>query len=217
MERKEIIYGLCIMLSVMSLIISNVTASKMYDIELLGLNIVVPIGTSLFCLSFLATDVISEIWGRQHAIFVAILGLIARLFTAGFFLIAISIEGLDTYVNQEAYQTILGSSSRILIGGIVGYTTSAIIDAYIFHYFREKHKGRNLLFLRNNISTFFAYTLGAALFVSISFYGTVPNSVLFQIFTGNLMIKWLFALLDTPLVYIIRNIALKRRLFDFKG
>lgn len=217
LDRKHIVYSFCLMLSITCLVVSNVTASKVYDVSLLGFDIIVPVGTTLFCMTFLATDVISEIWGRSHALFVVFLGLFARLVTAGFFMLAVLIDGAESWNNQEAYQSILGASSRILIGGVVGYTVASVVDAYVFHYFREKHKGKNLLFIRNNVSTFTAHLIGATLFVTIAFYGVVPNEKLIQIVAGNMIIKWLMAFIDTPLVYIIRNYALNRKLLDFRG
>ncbi len=217
MTRKEVAFAACIMVTTLCLIVSNITSSKLYEMTFLSLNVIVPVGTPLFCLSFLATDIVSEIWGRQYAILVAVLGLIARVCVAGFFFFAISIDGIDSWSNQEAYATILGASSRMLIAGVIAYLVASIIDAYVFHYFREKHKDRNLLFLRNNISTFTAHLIGAILFVTISFYGTVSNDILFKILLGNMGIKWIVAMVDTPLVYIFRNIILERKLFDFKG
>ncbi len=216
-SRKEIVYGFCVMLAVSSLIISSTTAAKMYDLYILDLHILVPIGTSLFCFSFLATDLISEIWGRKHAIFIAMLGLSARILAVSFYLLAIDIPGTETWSNQDAYATTLGASSRVLLAGICAFFIASILDAYIFHYFREKHRDRNLLFLRNNISTFSAQLLGATIFVIIAFYGTIPNEKILIIIAGNVLIKWLMAFIDTPLVYIIRNYALNKPLFNFKG
>lgn len=215
--RKQIVYAFCVMLVVVSLIVTNVTASKMYEIDLFGLSVWVPVGTSLFCLSFLATDVISEIWGRSHAILVAVMGTIARVVTASFFGIAILIPGVESWANQEAYELILGASSRILIAGIVAYLVTGVIDAYVYHYFRERHRGKNLMFLRNNISTFSAQSVGAIIFSTVAFYGIIPNDKLLIIIAGNMMIKWVMAIIDTPFVYLLRNFALNRPLFDLKG
>lgn len=216
-SRKEAVFSACVMFSVTCLIISNITASKLYDLSIFGLELIVPVGTVLFCFSFLATDVISEVWGRSHALFVVFLGLVARILAAVFFVVAISIPGVETWSNQEAYASILGASSRILTAGIVAYLVASVIDAYVFHFFREKHKGRNLLFIRNNISTFTAHLIGATLFVVIAFYGILPTEKLIQIIMGNMLIKWIVALIDTPLIYMIRNFTLGQNIFYFRG
>ena len=217
LTRKEIVYGFCIALSVLSLVISSTTASKMYDLRILGLDILVPIGTSLFCFSFLATDIISEIWARNHAIFIAILGLSARFLAASFYTLAIYLPATETWQHQEAYALVLGSGSRILAAGVLAYFVASILDAFIYHYFRARHKGKNLMFLRNNISTFTAQLIGAITFVCIAFYGVIPNDKLFIVVLGNVLIKWLMALIDTPLLYIVRNYTLHKPLLNLKG
>lgn len=217
MARKDSVLYFCIMFTIVTVLISNVTSAKLFDFTLFGTTIILPAGTPIFCLAFVATDVISEIWGRKHALYVSFLAVIARLTAIGYIMATIAIPGAEHWTGQDAYNQILGSSMRVLIAGVFAYTVASVIDAYVFHFFREKHKNANLLFFRNTASTFTAQFFGGITFVTIAFYGVMPTEKLPFVLAANIGLKWLMALIDTPLVYLIRNLALEKPLLNLKG
>lgn len=217
MSRKDSVLFFCIMFTIVTVLVSNITSAKMFDFVIFDTKIVLPAGTPIFCLAFVATDVISEIWGRQHALYVAFLAVVARIIAIMYIMLTIAIPGAENWTGGEAYSQILGSSMRVLIAGVFAYTVASVIDAYVFHFFRERHQNKNLLFFRNTASTFVAQFFGGITFVGAAFYGVIPTEKLPFILMANIGFKWLMAIIDTPFVYLVRNFALKKPLFDFKG
>lgn len=218
--RENVILLACVVLFISTLIISSVTATKLWSINTdWGLEITIPVGTSLFALTFLATDVISEVWGRKYALYVVLWGFLARCLTFAFFSFAVWVPPAPAYTNNDAYVAILGmeGSGIIVIAGLVTYIVSQTNDVLVFHYFREREFGKNRLFKRNLISTFSSQTLDTCVFVLVAFSATLPINILLQIIFGQLIVKWIIAIVDTPFVYIFRNIARKQRIFDFSG
>lgn len=217
-SRKHIVLIGMIALFTMGLIVTAITAQKAYSLQLMGFRIDVPVGTSLFVLTFLATDTISELFGRKWAITVVLSGFAVRLLVAGFIWFAVSVEPADWFAaRNESYGAVLAGTQRILIAGILTYPVSQLTDVFLFDYFRRKHEGRNLLWLRNNGSTFISQFIDSGLFVTLAFYGVVPNELLFAMIAGQVVVKWTIALADTPVVYIVRNWALNRPILDLKG
>lgn len=202
-----------------ALLISSITASKLYYVSVLGYKVTIPVGTSLFAITFLSTDVISEVWGKTHAMLLVFSGFISRIASLLFLMFAVGVTGAGAPIwdNQEAYQLILSGSSRIILAGILTYPVSQTADVLIFHFLKKKHQGKNRLWLRNNLSTLGSQLIDSTVFVFIAFGGMLPTSVIINIITGQIVIKWLIAILDTPFVYMVRNIATSRKLFDFKG
>lgn len=217
--RKLLVLFLLISSFIGALLVSSVTASKLYTLSLFGFDVNVPVGTSLFAVTFLSTDVISEVWGKKYSMLLVFSGFISRIATLLFLLFAVGVEGAGAPIwdNQLAYANILSGSSRIILAGILTYPVSQVVDVLIFHYLKKKHKGKNKLWLRNNLSTIGSQLVDSTIFILIAFGGILPNNVLFNIIIGQVIIKWLIAMLDTPFVYIVRNIATSRKLFDFKG
>ena len=216
-DRKNAVFLFCVMFTIVTVLISNITSAKILDFTLFGTTIILPAGTPIFCLAFVATDVISEIWGRQHALYTAFLAVLARIIAIAYISITLAIPGAENWTAQAAYEQILGSSMRVLIAGVFAYTVASIIDAFVFHHLREKHRNRNLLFLRNTFSTFIAQFFGGITFVFLAFYGLIPTEKLPFVLMANIGLKWLMALIDTPFVYLVRNFALNKPLFDIKG
>ena len=96
-SRKQIVLYVCIAVFIGTLVISSVTASKLWSVTLpiVDYMIVIPVGTTLFALTFLATDTIAEVWGKSYSLLVVWLGLAIRLLALAFFAFAVWIEPVD--------------------------------------------------------------------------------------------------------------------------
>lgn len=81
---------------------------------------------------------------------------------------------------------------------MVAFFTSQIWDVVVYDKLKSLTKGRFIV-LRNNVSTFSSQLLNSALFITIAFYGEQPVGPL--VF-GSILLKWLIAAIDTPLVYL---------------
>lgn len=214
-DRSFWVFIGCVAFFVFSLIVSAITASKIAELDLLGLTVAIPIGTSLFAITFISTDVISEVWGARIARKVVVIGLFVRLAMIGFLAYAVAVPGAPYWENQSAYSSVLGSSSRILLAGVITYPISQLADIWIFHAMKERDGNRNRLWLRNNVSTFSSQLIDSALFIMIAFWGVFELPILMSMILGQVIVKWLIALLDTPFVYMLRNLATGRRIGDF--
>jgi uncharacterized integral membrane protein (TIGR00697 family) len=109
--------------------------------------------------------------------------------------------------NQEAaYQSILGSTSRIIIASFIAYLFSQVHDVWAFHFWKKITGGRHL-WLRNNFSTAVSQLIDSILFISIAFHGVLPVGSLIW---SQWIVKLAIALLDTPLVYGVVWLVKKR-------
>lgn len=207
----------CVAFFIFSLVVSAITASKITEISVFGWAIAIPVGTSLFAITFISTDVISEVWGARIARKVVIMGLMIRISMALFLAYAVALEPAPYWANQDAYQSILSSSSRILLAGILTYPVSQLADIWIFHRLKERQKGKDHLWIRNNVSTFSSQVIDSVLFIAIAFYGIFEPEVLVSMIIGQVAVKWFIALCDTPFVYFLRNLAVGRKWNDLRG
>lgn len=197
MQRKdsqEALY-LFILISLFTggLVISGVLAAKLVTIG----PFVLPAGVLAFSLTFVVTDIISEIYGSGTSRRVVFAGFISLLATLVLIQLAMALPNPAFWPNQQAFTTILGTSSRIIIASMVAYLVSQNTDVFLFGFIR-KFTGGSHLWFRNNVSTVISQLLDSVIFVTIAFYGTFP---ILEIILGHWAIKVAIAIIDTPFVY----------------
>lgn len=224
-REAQVLIG-CTMLFITALLGAVVTSPKVQMYNIFSGSFLIPAGTILFCLAYLATDVISEIWGRSYAVIVVLFGVLMRLIVLGYFYFAISGEVAFNFIDaapfwtseqQSAYSTTLGGSQLIIWAGLVAFFISSLMDVFIFHYFKERHKNKNMLWFRNTVSTSLSQLVNSVFFISIAFATVASLSQILSLILGQVVVKVLVSILDTPLVYIIRNYAMRKKIFDFSG
>ena len=185
-----------------SLVLAAVMASKIIQVG----PIVVPAGVLAYCLTFLITDVISEVWGKEQAQTVVTGGFITLVLV--FVLTSASIvwPPASFWPHQQAYKTILGSSARIMIASLTAYLFSQYHDVWAFHFWKRVTTDR-FLWLRNNASTVVSQLLDSVVFITIAFYGSLP---VMPLILGQWFVKVGIALLDTPFVYLLVYVVRRR-------
>ncbi len=155
-------------------------------------------------LTFLITDIVEEIYGKKtvkHFIVGGVLTLIIIFLYAGVF---IALEPHERYSFNNEYKTIFGSSLRIIAASIIAFALAQIHDVISFEWWKKKTKGK-ALWLRNNLSTIVSQLIDTFVFMMIAFYQLTPKFTF--IFIIHLIIpyylfKILFAIIDTPFVYL---------------
>ena len=179
-------------------VISSILANKI--IILFGFN--VPAGTILFSITFLLTDMLSEFFVKEKARQAVWLGLISQIFLVLSLWVVIEWPYPDYWQNQEAFETSLSSTWRIVIGSFVAFLISQNHDIWAFHLWKKKFGNKHLWF-RNNASTVVSQFLDSVAFTYIAFWGMLP---VWPIILGTFGVKVIIAIIDTPFLYLSRYI-----------
>ncbi len=169
MENKNFALILLISAFTGSLVISQVLASK---IVLLG-GLVVPAGVLAYSITFVATDVISEIWGKDVAKRVVWGGFISVLISLLLIKGALLLPAAPFWPHEQAFNTILSSTPRIILASFIAYLVSQAHDVWAFHFWKDRFQGRHL-WLRNNLSTIVSQVIDTVLFIGIAFTVVCP-------------------------------------------
>ncbi len=101
---------------------------------------------------------------------------------------------------NEDFKTVLGQSARVVFASLFAYLISQAHDVVSFNFWKEKTKGKHK-WIRNNLSTMTSQFIDTSIFITIAFYGLVPNLLLMII--SQYVVKCIIALLDTPLFYLL--------------
>jgi uncharacterized integral membrane protein (TIGR00697 family) len=179
------------------IIICNLQVIK--TVEIFGL--VATLGNILYGSIFLATDLLSEVYGKKEARKGIWMGFYALIFMTISMQLALQFKPHSSDFSSEAMQTIFGFLPRITLASIIAYTISQNHDIWAFHFWK-KITGNKYLWLRNNASTLVSQAIDSSIFVFIAFLGVFEWSILLSILLTTYLIKILVALLDTPIIYL---------------
>jgi hypothetical protein len=184
-----------------SLVVCNLIANKFLTVDLGFKVFTLSAGALPYPITFLATDLLSELYGRRRANRVVMAGFVASLFA----LLALwlggefqAIEGSP--VSQETYQSAFGNTWRVISASMTAYLVAQFLDVRLFHFWRDLTKGKHL-WLRNNASTVVSQLLDSVLVVLVLFWGAKPGDEMLSIILDLWLFKALVAFADTPLFY----------------
>lgn len=168
----------------------------------------VPVGVLAYPITFLATDLISELFGRKKAQLVVWVG----FFLNFFMLLVMSVGhwlpntggvsgGIQLF--EGVYEFMVGNT----IASMIAYLTAQTVDVRLFHFWKNLTGGKHL-WLRNNASTMFSQLVDSTAILTILYLagnlGDNVNSIatLIILILNSYLFKFFFALFDTPLFYL---------------
>ena len=208
------LYILYMVFAVM-LVTANCVASKIFTtgITLFGAPVTLTSGALAYPFTFLCTDIIGEIWGKEKANVAVKGGFICQLLSTALIILVRYFPATDAAV-QESYVTLLGQNWVFVVASLVAYVCSQTIDVNLFHAIRdwyiEKHgstKGGKWIW--NNVGTMTSQLADSIVYVFIAFgfgFGWLFQDgmriVMFNMILGQWLFKVVLAALDTPLFYL---------------
>ncbi len=215
------IYLLLGALFITSLVVSNLIFQKFFywypiDLEIFGSKLfVVSVGILPYPLTFLITDLISEIYGKKRANQVVVTGIFASLFSVLIVLVANAVPAIpDSPVSDNTFSTVFGRTILAVAASMMAYLFAQFVDIQIYHFWKTLTKGKHL-WLRNNFSTWlsqFVDTFSVVLLLCI--FKVLPWSLFKGLLVSGFLFKVLIALCDTPFMYL--GVYLFRKRFNLK-
>ncbi|MBA7479839.1 queuosine precursor transporter [subsurface metagenome] len=189
-------------LIVASIITANIQVLK--TVQLFGL--VATLGNILYGSIFLATDILSEVYGKKAARRGVWLGFIGMTLMTLWMQIGLKFIPDVSDFAQDALSTIFGLMPRVAAGSMVAYLISQHHDVFAFHFWKNRTRGR-FLWLRNNASTMVSQAIDSIIFCAIALWGLFDIKTWFQILATTYFLKWFVAAIDTPFIYLARRLS----------
>ena len=184
-----------------SLITCNLIANKFVTVDLGFKVFVVSAGILPYPITFLVTDLISELYGQKKANLVVIAGFFASMVVLIFLWLGGQFNAIpDSIVTDEVYNSVFRNAWRIIAASMVAYLFAQVVDVRIFHFWKKLTNGKHL-WLRNNASTVVSQLLDTILVICILFFGVWGTDQIFSAIIDGWTFKMLMALIDTPIIY----------------
>lgn len=215
------IYLLLAALFITSLVVSNLIFQKFFywypfEMSLFGTKLFeISVGILPYPITFLITDLISEIYGKKRANDVVVVGIFASLFSLGIVLVSKAVPATNwSYVDDSTFSHVFGSTAIAVFASMMAYLFAQFIDIQIYHFWKRLTKGKHL-WLRNNFSTFssqFVDTL--TILVLLCSFEIIAWEKFYGLLVSGFIFKALVALCDTPFMYL--GVYLFKRRFKLK-
>ena len=168
------------------------------------------VGLLPYPVTFLVTDIISELYGQKKANQVVTAGLIASIFMVGVITISDKIPSAPFGIGSETFSQVFGLSSAAVFASMMAYLFAQYIDVRIFHFWKKLTRGKHL-WLRNNASTMFSQLVDTFVVLALLCYFSIIDWSMFsQLLLNGFLFKVFFAAIDTPIVYGILFLARKK-------
>ena len=184
-----------------SLITCNLIANKFVTVDMGFRVFIVSAGILPYPLTFLVTDLISELYGQKKANLVVFSGFIASLFVLLFLWLGGQFNAIpESLVSDSIYNSVFRNAWRLIAGSMIAYLFAQALDVRIFHFWKKLTNGKHL-WLRNNGSTIASQLVDTTLVICILFVGVWNSDQILSAIIDGWLFKMLMALLDTPIIY----------------
>ncbi|AHH03001.1 Putative membrane spanning protein [Borrelia nietonii YOR] len=190
-----------------SVIIANMQVLK--QVTIFGFN--ATLGNIIYASSYVATDILSEFYGREtskKAVYIGFIGFIAFAFITNIQLY-FSTNSFDIYLTS--LENIFSSIPILLAASIIAYIISQLNDIYLYQFIKDKFP--KFIFIRSNGSTLVSELIDTIIFVSIATYFNIfPKEAYLDIIISTYLIKGIAGILGTPFIYIAKCVYQNKKI-----
>jgi queuosine precursor transporter len=206
--KKELIFVILSGIFITNAVVAELIGGKLIQIG----PFVMSIGILPWPIVFLTTDLINEYFGEKGVRKLSFItaALIAYAFII--LLLAIKIPAANgiSPVSDGQFQAVFGQSMWIIVGSIVAFLVSQLIDVSVFWYFKNK-TGDKKIWLRTTGSTVISQLFDSFIVLGIAFW--LPGKINFETFITSALtgytFKLIIAIVLTPVIYLGHNIIKK--------
>ena len=191
-------------LFVASLVASNLIFQKFFYWDFFGLyTFEISVGILPYPITFLITDIISEVYGKRKANQIVTIGIFASFFSMLIVFVSGIVPATDwSPVSDGLFNKVFGATAIAVLASMLAYLFAQYIDIQLFHFWKRITKGKHL-WLRNNFSTFLSQFVDTfTVLILLCSFGKIEWKLFSSLLLSGFLFKVLIAALDTPLLYL---------------
>lgn len=209
-KRKRLVSELQLVLTllfVVALVVSNIITSKQV---LLPFNITMTGAVFIFPITYILSDLVSEVYGYRWSRLTCYFGFAANLFAALVFSAVIQSPAPSYWQNQEAFQTVLGSTPRVLVASLLAFVIGDFVNDRIFAKMKRKYPDSIKGFgARAIFSSLMGELVDSLVFLPLAFWGLMPVETLAIMTLSQVVIKTGYELVILPFTTLAVKLVTK--------
>lgn len=203
-QKKKPISIVQVILTVLftsALLVSNVITAKQV---LLPFNITMTGAVFIFPITYILSDVFSEVYGYKWSRFTCYMAFAMNLFMVIVFSLVTITPHPDYWTGQEAFQTVLGSTPRVLVASLLALVVGDWANDIVFKKLKDKHEGELKGFgFRAIVSSLCGELVDSLIFLPIAFLGQMPLKTLAIMTVTQVGIKTGYELVILPITRLV--------------
>jgi uncharacterized integral membrane protein (TIGR00697 family) len=211
-KRAEKAYMILAAIFLSALVASNLIFQKFFHWTPFGLyTFELSVGILPYPVTFVVTDVVSEIYGKKRANQMVFTGFIASVFTLLIVILADIAPATDwSPIGDETFSRVFGFTYVAVGASMAAYLIAQLVDVQMFHFWKRLTKGKHL-WIRNNASTFTSQLVDTLVILLIlCSMNVIPWDKFTVLLINGFLFKVLVAAADTPIVYLVVGIFRKQ-------
>ena len=181
-----------------------------------GLSFNLTCGVLLWPLEFVITDIVNEYYGPKAVKRISYTAVVLISYAFIMFYAAMRIPPADFWIGskqaegipnmQDAFGGIFGQGMWIILGSLIAFLVSQIVDVTVFHQIK-KRTGQKWVWLRATGSTFVSQLVDSfiVLFIAFKIGNGWSWKLVLAICVVNYLYKFTMAIILTPLIYLAEN------------
>lgn len=210
-------YVILVSLFCVVLILTNLIGLKIFQVPFS--EIALTSGIILYPWTFILSDIVTEVYGKQRANFMVYLGFAFSLFTYGMLQLILflpphpywavphnSFGFVEAKEYQNAFLATFSINGLLIFSSMLAFLSAQLLDVSLFQKIKEMTKGKHL-WLRNNVSTILSQGLDTLIVSTfVLFLGLHMEFARgMEIMLGTYLAKILLTIISTPLIYLLRR------------
>lgn len=202
-KQADFLYLVLAGIFIASLVSCNLIFQKFFTWSPFGLyTFEISVGILPYPITFLVTDLISEIYGLKRANRVVMVGLIVSVFILGVVTLADLAPATEwSPVSDSEFTKVFGLTSVSVGASMAAYLLAQFVDIRLFHFWKKLTKGKHL-WIRNNFSTMASQLLDTTVVVGLlCSVGAIEWNRFSELVFAGWLFKAIVAALDTPILY----------------
>ena len=200
-----------------ALVVSNLIFQKFFswypfNFEVFGIKLFeLSVGVLPYPITFLITDIISEIFGKRKANQVVVMGILASIFSIGLLLLGDVLPASSTSpIDDKTFNLVFSASPLAVLASMSAYLIAQFLDIRIYHFWKQLTKGK-YLWLRNNFSTFSSQIIDSTTVIALlCIFDILAWDLFLGLVLSSITFKILVAVIDTPLLYLLVGLIRKK-------
>ena len=200
-----------------ALVVSNLIFQKFFswypfNFEILGIKLFeLSVGVLPYPITFLITDIISEIFGKRKANQVVVMGILASIFSIGLLLLGDVLPASSSSpIDDKTFNLVFSASPLAVLASMSAYLIAQFLDIRIYHFWKQLTQGK-YLWLRNNFSTFSSQIIDSTTVIALlCIFDILAWDLFLGLVLSSITFKIVVAVIDTPLLYILVGLIRKK-------
>lgn len=171
-NRNNSLLPILMSISTGTMLIANIIAGKQFQV----FNMALPCAVVVFPITYILSDVFSEVYGYRWSRLSAWVSFGMNLFAVAAFQMTIALPGVPWFTAQGAFETVLGNTPRILTASLLSYMVGDWVNDRVFRYMKMRDVHNRRFGLRAIVSSFLGEFADSLIFIPFAFAGTMPPS-----------------------------------------